>query len=150
MRSLLLLFLALAAVVTVPRSAAAQTGGSPPPPSKLVAQGKGSVAFGGVGQFRFRLHDSGVLVIEDAASHKVTLTGQGTVMITPTGDMVVSSFKGVVDVQGKGVKGHFQKGRLRMRAFGHGAATFIGKGGVLIDGNPAGGWGPPPGNSVSW
>ena len=150
MKSLLLLALALAAFVALPGSAEAQSGGGPSVPAVLQAHGKGSVAFGGVGHFRFRLHDSGVLVIRDAASHKVTLLGQGKVTITPGGDMVVASFKGVVSVVGKGVKGHFKQGRLRMKAVGHGAATFIGKGGVRIDGNPAGGWGPPPGNSVSW
>ena len=149
MRSLLLVFLALATFVALPQRAEAQTGGGPPP-STLRASGHGAIHFGGAGKFRFRLHDKGILVIKDPASHKITLLGQGKVSLTPSGDLVIQSYKGVVEVVGKGVKGSFKKGRVRMKAVGHGMATFVGKGGIQIDGNPAGNWGPPPGTTVNW
>ena len=149
MKSLFLSLLALLAFVALPDTAAAQgTGGSPA--GKLRTHGHGTAHFQGAGKFEFRLKKKGVLVVEDAANLQIKLVGIGQSKINAQGDLVVMNFKGMVSVAGQAVKGKFLKGPLRMKAIGTGTANFTGKGKILINGVPAGNWGPPPGTAVAW
>jgi hypothetical protein len=149
MRTLFLSLLALAAFVALPAPATAQGGGGANA-SVLRASGKGTVHFQGRGHFELRLNEKGTLVIEDAASHVIRLNGVGKAKINAAGEMIVSEFKGTVDIVGQGVEGTFHKARLRMKAKGHGRAVFLGQGVISVDGNAVGNWAPPPGTPVVW
>jgi hypothetical protein len=149
MKSLFLSLLALVALVASPDTAAAQGGGGGTP-GKMRAHGHGSAHFQGAGKFEFRLDKKGVLVVEDAANLQIKIVGIGQSKINAQGDLVVMNFKGKVSVGGQSVKGKFLKGRLRMKATGTGAANFVGKGKIAVNGAPAGNWGPPPGTAVNW
>ena len=152
MKSLFTLLLALAAIISLPapqaeaQSAPPQT--APAQAGHMRAHGVGSAQFKGAGRLEFRLHGKGVLVIQDAAAHKVKLVGKGKVHTTSEGDLVVQGFKGKVIVTGKGISGGFGKGRIGLIADGKGKAKLKGKGGFKANGTP-GKWGVPA-STVSW
>lgn len=147
MKSLFTLLIALAAIVTLP-APQAQAQSAPPTVGHMRATGMGEVHFKAAGRLEFRLHDKGVLVIKDAASHQVKLVGQGKVHTTTGGDLVVQSFKGRVIVKGKGISGVFSKGRIGIIADGKGQAKLKGKGLFKANGVP-GKWSK-AGTPVSW
>jgi len=147
MKSIFTLLLALTALITVPApQAQAQAA---PQPGHMRAAGVGVVHFKAAGRMEFRLHGKGVLVLRDAASQQIKLTGKGQVHTSTEGDLVIQGFKGKVVVQGQSIQGVFNKGRIGVIADGQGTAKLKGKGLFKVNGIP-GTWAKPVGATVSW
>lgn len=128
--------------------APAQGPAAPPMAGKVLAIGQGALKLQAFGAVELRLFGQGTLVVENAAAHPVQLLGQGQSFLTPSGDLVVTSFTGRVRFAGAGLAAHFAGGPVRFSAKGHGQALLKGQGAWIANGS-TGTWSP-AGVPVNW